>query len=152
MVIRWVPGYEGSVGERGFIIIQAIEELRLGGAWWRQRFGADSGRGPRGQLVVGGSGQSLLGRRIGWFQTLWEHREDVIRYLKLFGALATKSATFCTLYLGLNHLMPFLKLRSLFSFLLVCVIILLFDHDTHVNLQRASWLNNGQVKKMCVAG
>lgn len=31
MVIRWVPGYEGSVCERGLVIIQAVEELRLGG-------------------------------------------------------------------------------------------------------------------------
>lgn len=71
---RWSPGYEGSIGERGLVVVQAVEQLGLGGARWRQRFWADPGRRSRGQLVVSGSGQSLLSRRIGWLQPLSEHK------------------------------------------------------------------------------
>lgn len=74
MVNKWLPGYEGSVCQRRFVIIKAVKQLWLGGTWRRQRFGPDSGRRSRGQLVVSGCGQSLLGRGICWFQTLLEHR------------------------------------------------------------------------------
>lgn len=65
-----VPGYKGSVGERGLVVIQTIEELRLGSSCRRECFGPDSGGGSGGQLVVSGRDQSLLSGGIGGLQAL----------------------------------------------------------------------------------